>query len=73
MFPTQKLMLLFLPIPMPAFVFGILYLAYSAYMSKRGGDNIGHSAHFWGAVFGIVFTVIIEPGFIENFIVQIFG
>lgn len=73
MFPTSKLMLLFLPIPMPAILFGILYLIYSAYMSKRGGDNIGHSAHFWGAVFGIVFTVIVEPGFIQNFFEQIFG
>jgi membrane associated rhomboid family serine protease len=73
MFPTSKLMLLFLPIPMPAILFGVLYLIYSAYMSKRGGDNIGHSAHFWGAIFGIAFTIAIEPGFVSEFFKKIFG
>lgn len=49
-------------IPMPAFVFGILYLGISYYLSKRrtgsdSVDRIGHEAHFWGAIFGIVFTL----------------
>ena len=37
----------------------ITYLGYSVYMSKRGADNIGHSAHFWGALFGLVFTFLL--------------
>jgi len=73
MFPAQKLMLLLIPIPMPAFVFGILYLVYSAYMSKRANDNIGHSAHFWGAIFGIVFTILVEPRFAGNFLQHIYN
>ncbi len=44
--------------PLPAILFGIGYLWYSSYMSKRGIDNIGHDAHFWGAMYGIVFIVI---------------
>ncbi len=51
-------------IPMPAFVFGILYLGISYYLSKRNTgnssiDNIGHSAHFFGAIFGILFTLVL--------------
>ncbi len=51
-------------IPMPAWVFGILYLGISYYLSKRrtrnsSVDNIGHEAHFWGAIYGIVFTLIL--------------
>lgn len=51
-------------IPMPAWVFGILYLGISYYLSKRNTgneavDRIGHEAHFWGAIYGIVFTVIL--------------
>ncbi len=45
-------------IPVPGFVFGILFLVISAYFDKRGGGNINHSAHMWGALFGIVFVVI---------------
>jgi membrane associated rhomboid family serine protease len=56
--PTIKIGLLFVPPVIPGFVFGPLYLALSAYMSKRGGDNINHSAHFWGAVWGVVFVII---------------
>ncbi|WP_173002971.1 rhomboid family intramembrane serine protease [Chitinophaga sp. SYP-B3965] len=48
-------------IPMPAIVFGVLYLAYSWYMAKRGGDNIGHDVHFWGAVLGLIFPIILKP------------
>jgi membrane associated rhomboid family serine protease len=51
-------------IPMPAWVFGILYLGISYYLSKRrtrnsSVDNIGHEAHFWGAIYGIVFILIL--------------
>ncbi|MBA4198785.1 MAG: rhomboid family intramembrane serine protease [Chitinophaga sp.] len=56
--PTTKLSLIILPIPFPAFIFGIIYLIVSAYLSKKGGSNINHSAHFWGAVYGIVFLIV---------------
>jgi len=44
--------------PVPFIVFGIGYLFYSSYMSKKGTDNIGHDAHFWGGVFGFLYTVL---------------
>lgn len=69
--PTQKLMLLILPIPIPAYLFGLIFLGIEYYMAKRGQGNIGHDAHFWGAVFGIAFTLILKPSLLQSFIEQI--
>lgn len=44
--------------PLPALLFGIGYLIYSNYMDKKGTDNIGHNAHYWGAVYGVLFTIV---------------
>ncbi len=44
--------------PLPGIVMAVAYLIYSSYMDKKGGDNIGHNAHFWGAVFGFIFTLV---------------
>jgi membrane associated rhomboid family serine protease len=52
---------LFFVIPIPAYLFGILYLLYSIYGMKSQNDNIGHSAHFGGAVGGYVITLIEQP------------
>ncbi|SRR6056297_7698 len=70
--PTSTL-LLFAVIPMPAFVFGILFLAYSQYMQRRGGDNVNHNAHFIGAVFGFIYPLLINPEMIKiYFLNQLF-
>lgn len=61
MMPTRPVDLLILPIPMPAWVFGVLYLSYSWYMDKRGGDNVAHDAHFYGAIFGILYCTALHP------------
>lgn len=63
---------LFLIIPIPGILFAGLYLAYSYYFSKKKIDNIGHDAHFWGAVYGLVFPIIAEPRLFEYFISQLF-
>jgi membrane associated rhomboid family serine protease len=55
-------------IKLPAIVLGVLYLAYSYYASKRSGDYINHEAHFWGAVFGFVFTLTMKPELFGEFI-----
>ncbi|MDQ8003815.1 MAG: rhomboid family intramembrane serine protease [Pedobacter sp.] len=64
--PTTLLLVMF--IPMPAILFAVLYLYYSWYMAKKGQDNIGHDAHFFGALTGLVFTVIFVPNIIPSFI-----
>ncbi|OYU54704.1 MAG: rhomboid family intramembrane serine protease [Chitinophagaceae bacterium BSSC1] len=56
--PTMGLGIFPLPFHIPGFIFGPLYLALSAYMAKKGHGNINHSAHIWGAIFGIVFLII---------------
>jgi membrane associated rhomboid family serine protease len=64
--PTTKLALMFLPIPMPAFLFGAIYLGVTYYLANRGDSHINHSAHFWGAIYGIVF-VIVTSYFLSSF------
>jgi membrane associated rhomboid family serine protease len=51
----------FFIIPMPAYLFGILYLLYSIYGMKAKNDNIGHTAHFGGAVGGYLITLLKAP------------
>ncbi|MFV5701311.1 rhomboid family intramembrane serine protease [Flavobacterium sp. XS2P12] len=58
--PNMMLGIFFI-IPMPAYIFGILYLLYSIYGMKAKNDNIGHTAHFGGAVGGYLITLIKEP------------
>ncbi len=72
LYPQGKIFLFFIPIGIPAPIFGILYLAYSAYMAKKGTDNVGHSAHFWGAIYGVVFTIALKPELTIMFIHNLF-
>lgn len=59
--PDMNLYLFFIPIPIPAYIFGIGYLLYSIYGMKAKSDNIGHTAHFGGAIGGYVITILKEP------------
>jgi membrane associated rhomboid family serine protease len=59
--PDMSLYLFFIPIPIPAYIFGICYLLYSIYGMKAKNDNIGHTAHFGGAIGGFLITIIKEP------------
>jgi len=71
--PFGKIYIFFIPIGIPAFIFGPAYLIYSAYMAKKGIDNIGHDAHLWGAVFGFIFPLILDYKLLFHFINQIFN
>ncbi|KAF1723755.1 rhomboid family intramembrane serine protease [Pseudoxanthomonas japonensis] len=55
-------------IPMPAIVFAVLYIAYSIWMDRRGGDNINHGAHLAGAAYGILFLAAMEPRVLGHFL-----
>ncbi len=52
--------IMFLPLPIPSFILGLGYLAYSQYAIKKSNSNINHSAHFWGAIFGVLFMVVLD-------------
>lgn len=65
--PDMSLFFFFIPIPIPAYIFGIGYLLYSIYGMKSRNDNIGHTAHFGGAIGGYLITLFKEPQmFTEN-------
>jgi len=56
--PLTSVMLFFIPIPIPGFIFAPLYLLLSAFLEKKGGSNINHSAHIFGALYGLAFVII---------------
>jgi membrane associated rhomboid family serine protease len=59
--PWSKIYIFLIPIGIPAVLFGALYIGYSIWMDKRGSDNVNHSAHLWGAGYGVLFTLVMEP------------
>lgn len=61
-YPQAELFLLFIPIPIQAWIFGFLYLAYSYYAGRDRSRRINHDAHFWGAVIGLAFVALADPG-----------
>jgi len=71
LYPTGKIFFFFIPVGIPAPLFGVLYVGYEYYMSKRAHDNIGHDAHLWGAIYGVIFTLALKPGLAVSFLQQI--
>ena len=55
-------------VDVPAIAYAVLFLAYTIYMSRRGGDNVNHDAHLWGAIYGVVFTIIAHPRVVNTFL-----
>jgi membrane associated rhomboid family serine protease len=70
-FPTEALYLFFIPVPIPSFVFGMLYLLLERYLDKKGGGHVAHGAHIYGALFGIIFTIFTNFSLLPSFFNQI--
>lgn len=68
--PTSTLLVFFI-IPMPAFLLGGLFLLYSYQQGRKGLGGINHDAHLLGALFGIVFTIALQPQVVGSFVEQI--
>jgi len=73
LYPEGRMGLLFIPFMIPSWLFGFLYLGFTAYMDKKQMDNIGHNAHFWGSIYGIVFILILKPHAFIHFFQVIIG
>jgi membrane associated rhomboid family serine protease len=69
--PIGKVYMMFIPVGIPGFIWGVLYLVYSYYMGRRRGDNINHDAHFYGALYGVVLTAALIPGVLPYFVQQV--
>jgi membrane associated rhomboid family serine protease len=69
--PWAPIYIFFIPIGIPAVIFAVLYVAYESWSQRRGKDNVNHSAHLWGAAFGVAFTLVMVPGAGEQFLRQL--
>lgn len=67
--PWQRIIVLV--IPMPAIIYAVLYTGYSIYMDRRGQGNVNHSAHLWGAAYGVIFTLLMDQRVLPYFIDQL--
>ena len=71
LFEPTSMLGLYAIIPVPAIIFGILYLFYSSYASRKGADNIDHDAHFYGAMTGFLLMLILKPMLLQHFFFEI--
>jgi membrane associated rhomboid family serine protease len=71
--PLAKMMIMPLPVPIPAVLFGVLYLVYCNYASKYARDNINHDAHLFGALSGLLITIALDPHVVHGFLEQVTG
>ncbi|MDG1333557.1 MAG: rhomboid family intramembrane serine protease [Crocinitomicaceae bacterium] len=71
--PELKLNLLFIPIDIPAYIFGPLYLLFEFFMDKRGNSGIAHDAHIGGAIFGVLYVLVLNFDKGKDFINLFFG
>jgi len=70
--PIAGVGLFFIPIYIAGFIFGFIYLLISHYLDKKGGGNINHSAHIYGALYGIAFTIVVAQLLSEYPVLSIF-
>ena len=57
--PTLPIGFFFIPVSIPGYLFAIIFLALSTYLARRGSDNIGHGAHITGAIFGLIYIIVV--------------
>jgi membrane associated rhomboid family serine protease len=60
-FPGMSLYVMFIPVPIPAPLFGVGYLLYCWYAGKRAEGHINHDAHLDGAMAGLLFVAVTNP------------
>ena len=70
LFQPWQLIYIFV-LPVPAILYAVAYVAYEIWSDRRGGSRVNHSAHLWGAAFGVAFTLAIEPAVLSHFLQQL--
>ena len=71
LFDPRNTIYLFPGLGIPGILFGVVYLVYSYQMDRKGNDNINHNAHFWGAIYGVVYTIALKPSLVLHFYRQL--
>ncbi|MFN3385285.1 MAG: rhomboid family intramembrane serine protease [Candidatus Thermochlorobacter sp.] len=71
--PLSKIYIFLIPIGIPAVLFALLYLGFSYYAAKKDLGNINHEAHFWGALAGVLLTMLLAPQALSIFYQELFG
>jgi membrane associated rhomboid family serine protease len=71
MAPWTGIYIFFIPIPIPAILYAVFYVGYSIWMDGRGTDNVNHSAHLWGAGYGVMFALVREPALFRHFLAEL--
>ena len=66
LYPTESIYFILIPIPIPAWIFGLGFLAYSVYESKKGRGNVNHEAHIAGAVWGVLYLLFFIPNSLDH-------
>ena len=64
--PWSLILMSFLPVP--AIIYAVLYIGYSVWMDRHGQDNVNHSAHLWGAAYGVLFALLVQPAVFGDFL-----
>lgn len=65
--PMSGIGIIFIPVYIPAFIFGILYLVYSSWAARNTDSRIGHDAHFYGALYGMLFIILFNYEIVPEF------
>jgi len=72
--PFSKIFIMPIPIGIPAFIYAVFYIGYSTFQVRDDvRDGIAHEAHLGGALAGIVFTLLFQPGVLQTFVAQFGG
>jgi membrane associated rhomboid family serine protease len=71
LFNPWRMVYFFAVIPIPGILFGVIYLLYCQYMAKQSTDNINHHAHFYGALYGLLYPVLLQPSLFKSFVRQL--
>jgi membrane associated rhomboid family serine protease len=66
--PLSEIYIMFIPIGIPAFIYAFAYLAYCIFASKKQYDNVNHSAHLWGAIWGVILTLVLDINSLSIFL-----
>ena len=69
--PWSKIYIFFIPIGSPAVVYAVAYVGYSIWMDRHGQDNVNHSAHLWGAAYGVMVALLVQPSVLSHFVQRV--